>query len=99
MAKSHTLSEESAELFVWALQRERTKTFKNPGYIKTHTQVTQNIQHMNRIDIEMDKIRQQYMEMYDLPKGTGIFFSACGDGEDIAQMIQNFLGVKEFDAL
>ena len=54
---------------------------------------------MNRIDIEMDKIRQQYMEMYDLPKGTGIFFSECGDGEDIAQMIQNFLGVKEFDAL
>ena len=50
---------------------------------------------MNRIDIEMDKIRQQYIEMYDLPKGTGIFFSDKGDGEDIAKIIQNFLGGKE----
>jgi len=47
---------------------------------------------MNRIDIEMDKIRQQYMEMYNLPKGTGIFFSEKGDGENIGLMIRNFLG-------
>ena len=53
---------------------------------------------MNRIDIEMDKIRQEYMEMYDLPKGTGIFFSDKGDGEYIAQIIQNFLGGKEICA-
>ena len=42
---------------------------------------------MNKNDIEMDKIRHRYMDMYRLPKGTGIFFSNNGDGILIQKMI------------
>ena len=53
------------------------------GYIKTHKEVTKTVEQMNRIDIEMDKIRQQYLQIYDLPKGTGIFFSNNGDNTNL----------------
>lgn len=52
-----------------------------------YTQFAETIKRMNKNDIEMDKIRHRYMEMYRLPKGTGIFFSNNGDGILIQKMI------------
>lgn len=49
---------------------------------------------MSRIDIEMDKLRQEYLKVYDLPKGTGIFFSNNGDKHQIIKMLNKFLEEK-----
>ena len=82
-------------MFLRAVKQEIVRTFKNQGYKKTHTEVTKTVEPMIRIDIEMDKLRQEYIKMYDLPKGTGIFFSNNGDTGQIKKLLKKFLEIKD----
>ena len=38
----------------------------------------------------MDKIRQAYLKIYKLPKGTGIFFSNDDQNDQVLKMLEKF---------
>ena len=39
----------------------------------------------------MDKIRQEYLKIYNLPKETGIFFSNDDRNDQVLNMLEKFL--------